>query len=148
MHEINGARCLDLFAGTGALGFESLSRGAAFVQFVESNKVAVDNLQDNINVLSKAKEMFAQVTHQSALDFLTKQPAEPYNIVYIDPPFQSTLLSQSIELLIANSWLSDGSFIYLEHDVNTRLDLNLIPATWTLYRKGSAGKSAYYLYIA
>ena len=157
MHDVAGARCLDLFAGTGALGLESLSRGASFVQFVESNKSAADGLNKNLELLlkksgneeiHKEEHNIAHVAQRNALELLSVAPDEPFNIVFLDPPFQEKLLVQTLDLLIKNSWLAEGAMIYVEQAANANSQLNDLPDSWTLHRQGNAGQSAYCLYIS
>lgn len=169
MHDLAGARCLDLFAGTGALGLECLSRGAGFVQFVESNQKAAEALQDNLRTLKvdKNKSLVIKqaqgcitkraqgcitkqaqgcITKQDAMQFLETPPADSYDIVFLDPPFQSDLLVRSLDLLVKHHWLSDNAMIYLE--LGAKQPIPNIPEGWTLHRQGAAGQSAYYLYIS
>ncbi|MCL4130708.1 UNVERIFIED_CONTAM: hypothetical protein GTU68_045329 [Idotea baltica] len=145
MHDLAGARCLDLFAGSGALGLESLSRGAGFVKFIESNSGVAGQLQENLSVLVGEKSLLsAQVTCTSALSYLSKMSTEPYDIVFLDPPFDADLLDRSLNLLIGNNYLSEGALIYVEQDVQKQA--LKVPPSWSLRRQGKAGQSAYYLY--
>ena len=140
MHDVPGAHCLDLFAGTGALGFECLSRGAASVQFVEADRRVAEQVQSNINLLD-ARES-AQVTNTSAAAFLTRPPSRPMDLVFLDPPFSAELLPEVIKLLTTNNWLADNAMVYVEQSSS---DLPLT-VDWNLHRSGRAGQSAYCLY--
>ena len=82
--QIHGAHCLDLYAGTGALGLEALSRGAASAVFVEVSRVAAQQLRINIDLLKAEK---ATVLQQDALEYLYSKPDEKFDIVFLDPPF-------------------------------------------------------------
>ena len=145
--DLVGARCLDLFAGSGALGLESLSRGAGFTQFVESNGRVAKQLQKNIRLLTGGEDSLSpNVICTCALSYLTKQSDQPYDIVFLDPPFDSDLLDQSLSLLSQNNYLSEGALIYIEQDANQQI--LSVPASWSLHRQGKAGASAYYLYVA
>ncbi len=148
MHDLAGARCLDLFAGTGALGLESLSRGASYVQFVELNALAIDYLESNLAIILDAQQLKdrTQIVYSNVLNLLVKSPEQPYDVVFLDPPFTSDLLEASLELLETNNWLAAGAMIYLEQDV-TR-DTPQVPGSWELHRHDKAGQSAYYLYIS
>jgi len=145
MHDIAGARCLDLFAGSGALGLEAISRGAKTVELVESSSLAVKNLRNSILELS---DEFAtdsiNVMHAHALDYLSNSPSEPFDIVFLDPPFNSGLLRPSIELLIRENWLSTNSMVYIERQHSPTSSKLSVP--WTLFRHGKAGQCTYYLY--
>ena len=145
MHDVAGASCLDLFAGSGVLGVECLSRGASDVDFVESNKAAARNLQENLEVLLGGKVIEkANVNHQDAIDFLNSSSHKKYDIVFVDPPFQSTLAIDSIKLLSECNWLNENSLVYLEQD--SHHEVLHVPESWELYRQGKAGQSAYFVY--
>ena len=144
MHDVNGANCLDLFAGSGALGLECLSRGAEFVQFVEANAKVAASLSANLNTLLSDKAR-ADVSQQDALNFLKSNQGKRYDVVFLDPPFQSELAVQAIKLLLDNNWLGEKALVYLEQDSN--LDVINVPEQWQVYRQGSAGQSRYTVYI-
>lgn len=147
MPDIVNARCLDLFAGSGALGLESLSRGADFVQFVESNRSVAQNLQKNVELLlgDSDKKIKSDIKNQNALDFLQNETSTQFDIVFLDPPFQSDVLAASLQLLIDKQWLSQNATVYIEQDSSKPL-VDMSPH-WNLHRKGKAGQSAYYLFI-
>ena len=105
-----GAQCLDLFAGTGVLGLEALSRGAAETTFVERDTVLVRALEERIGALAAE----ARVFHEDALKFLASRPQRPFDIVFLDPPY-STGLAQVLEKLVA--WLAPGHLVYVERPV-------------------------------
>jgi len=130
---IEGARCLDLFAGSGALGLEALSRGASDAVFVERDGKAAKRLGENLQLLGyDAKQCHAQ----TAQSFLDANP-EPFDIVFLDPPYQSDLLQQVIERL-DKGWLAGGGRIYMEHDSHhARPEL---PANWTVLKERKAGQ--------
>lgn len=134
-----GARCLDLFAGSGALGFEALSRGAAEVVFVEQQPGAVHALREN---LARLKAEGAQVEQAEALAWL-RQPARPFEIVLLDPPFGQGWLEPVCAALETGGWLAETAWIYLEAE--TELSIPSLPARWTLYREKIAGAVAYRL---
>ena len=144
MHDVNGANCLDLFAGSGALGLECLSRGAGFVQFVEANVKVAASLSTNLDTLLSDKAR-ADVNQQDALGFLKSNQGKRYVVVFLDPPFQSELAVQAIKLLLDNNWLGEKALVYLEQDSN--LDVINVPEQWQVYRQGSAGQSRYTVYI-
>ena len=139
--EIRGARCLDLFAGSGALGLEALSRGAAHVCAVEQNRTVAQRLRDNIALLHEGAA--AEVVQADALRLLQTPPDSPFDIVFLDPPFADGLLPAASRLLEQNDWLSPAAMIYLEQDANRSWPA--LPATWSLYREGAAGQSAHRL---
>jgi 16S rRNA (guanine966-N2)-methyltransferase len=111
--QIHGARCLDLYAGTGALGLEALSRGAASAVFVEVSRVAAQQLRRNVGLLKAEK---ATVLQQDALEYLYSKPGEKFDIVFLDPPFAADLLDETCRLLAQQQLLSEEALVYLEQD--------------------------------
>ncbi|OBT12938.1 16S rRNA (guanine(966)-N(2))-methyltransferase RsmD [Vibrio sp. UCD-FRSSP16_10] len=139
--DIPNARCLDLFAGSGGLGFESASRQAEEVTLIELNSSAFQQLQKNAQAV---KATNINVLNQNSLNFL-KQPAKPYDIVFIDPPFRQGLLAESIELLENNGWLNPQALIYIETE--KELEMPTLPDTWQLHREKVAGQVRFQLFI-
>lgn len=147
MHDIGGANCLDLFAGSGVLGFECLSRGANHVQFVENDAVVAKTISSNLStVLAPNTLSRASIECSNAIAFLKKQPQNRVDLVFLDPPFASNLLAEVLPLLIEYQWLNNGALIYLEQ--NSGSAEVLIPEGWQLYRSGQAGQSRYCLYAS
>lgn len=143
MHDIAGARCLDLFAGTGALGLECLSRGARSVQFVEADKQVAQTLRESLALLATDNNSeFVEVEESNGIHFLSRV-TEPYDIVFLDPPFQSDLLAQSIAALSRYACLAEGALVYIEQAAKT--DLVELPKDWKVYREGQTGQSRYAL---
>jgi 16S rRNA (guanine966-N2)-methyltransferase len=136
---IAGAHCLDLFAGSGALGFESLSRGAASVVMVDQSAPVIDLLrQQMIEFGAKNADIYkATVPHQ------LKKPAALFDVVFIDPPFQEDLLSPCCTYLEENSFLADNAYIYLE--AKETVTAEMLPANWELIKSKKAGLVAYHL---
>ncbi len=136
---IAGARCLDLFAGSGALGLEALSRGAARVVFVEQAPAAVQAVRDNLEALQARS---AEVIHADAIDYL-QGPARAFDIVFLDPPFKSGLLSRCFDLLEKQQWIKPDGLVYIE---NAKIGPELmLPSSWELMRSKSAGQVSYHL---
>ena len=136
---IHGARCLDLFAGSGVLGLEALSRGAAHVTFVERDAAAVHALRERL-VEWQAGD--ARVERGDALRYLAGA-ARPFDIVFLDPPFASELLTRSAALLEERHWLAAGARIYVEFAA--RDGLPPLPATWRPLQAKQAGEVGYHL---
>jgi 16S rRNA (guanine966-N2)-methyltransferase len=136
----SGARCLDLFAGSGALGLEALSRGAAHVTFVEVNDAAARALRAR---LVEWQATDARVERVDALRYLAGA-AQPYDIVFLDPPFASQLLARAAALLEERRWLADGARIYVE--CAARLGLPPVPGSWQSLRAKRAGEVGYHLF--
>jgi len=138
---IPGARCLDLFAGSGALGLEALSRGAARVVFVERDPAAARELQARL-VEWGAGPGEAAVERRDALQYLAGPP-EPFDVVFLDPPFAAGLLGSAAEALRSGGWLAPGARIYVEHAL--RDGLPPLSPDWKPFREGRAGEVGYHL---
>ena len=136
---IPGSRCLDLFAGSGALAFEALSRGAEEVEMVDQHPAVVAQLKEHVQGLKTSR---ARVVQADALTLL-RGPQRPFDIVFLDPPFQSRLLAPCMELLAAGGWLAPSAWIYVETD--RRTPLPPLPAAWAVWRHKEAGQVGYYL---
>jgi 16S rRNA (guanine966-N2)-methyltransferase len=138
---IRGARCLDLFAGSGALGFESLSRGAASAVFVERDAAIVAHLR------SLAKELAADsssIIQADAPSWLSRTGG-PFDVVFLDPPFGSGLLPGLLQSLDRGGWLAPGAMIYIESKRTEGVPG--LPALWRMHRSGHAGDVGYYLAV-
>ena len=135
---IVGAHGLDLCAGTGALGLEALSRGAASVQFVEPQASAAQALRAN---LARLKVDGASVDAVDAASFLAGPP-RPFDVVWLDPPFAADIWSTLAQLL-ERGWLSASAWIYVE---SPRDQVPVLPAHWMLHREARAGEVRHALY--
>jgi len=136
---IAGADCLDLCAGTGALGIEALSRGAARTQFVERDPRAAQALRNN---LTRLKAAGGEVAAADAGAYL-QGAARPFGVVFLDPPFASELWESLARRLEAGGWLSPAAWIYVESPRGKALSL---PPSWRVHREGQAGEVHYALY--
>lgn len=136
---IAGARCLDLYAGTGALGIEALSRGAASCTFVERDRLLCAQLRGN---LERLKVTDARVVEADAAGFLAG-PAEPFDLVFLDPPFGADLWAAAAQKLEQGGWLRAGAFVYVEAPVEAAFAL---PPGWAPHRENRAGAVRYALY--
>jgi len=142
--DLRGARCLDLFAGSGALGLEAASRGAGEVILLELNNAAARALNDNIALLDLQS---AQVFNADTLSWLQQNTrnTEPFDIIFLDPPFDSTLLASAVTTIAQQTTLlAEDAMIYIEAPVRQILDF--IPAHWQLHRHKTAGDVACHLY--
>jgi 16S rRNA (guanine966-N2)-methyltransferase len=137
---IAGARCLDLFAGTGALGFEALSRGAASVTFVENHPLAIRQLRGNIELLGARN---AELVPADATEFLRGRAVGPFDVVFLDPPFARDLLGETCRLLVDAQCLASRAVIYLE-DKKDR-DEPELPPGWRILKRKAAGNVRYML---
>lgn len=139
-NDVVGARCLDLFAGSGALGFEAASRGASSVLLLELQAAAADQLAANIQLL-QAQNL--QLIRASALDWLAQYQGEPFDLVFVDPPFDSDLLEPVIRCLHQQQLLSAEACVYIECAAGRPLPE--LPPGWQLTKQKKAGQVSYYL---
>lgn len=140
---IQGARCLDLFAGTGALGFEALSRGAATVVFVDSSRRAINAIENSVQTLHAAG---ASVHCGDSEAYLRTAPRESFDIVFLDPPFADDRLEDVCRLIDELGLLAPGGRVYLEQDrAKPAIEL---PGRWSLLRDKTAGNVRYRLAAA
>jgi 16S rRNA (guanine966-N2)-methyltransferase len=139
---IPGARCLDLFAGSGALGLEALSRGAARTVFVEQAAAAARELRQTLALWGGEPAAAAQLHVMDANQFLAGSP-EAFDVVFLDPPFAAGLLGQIAARLEAGRWLAPAALIYAE--CPARASLPQLPGGWTVAKTGRAGEVGYHL---
>ncbi|MGP1958915.1 MAG: 16S rRNA (guanine(966)-N(2))-methyltransferase [Arsenophonus sp. NC-CH8-MAG3] len=138
---IKNARCLDCFAGSGALAIEALSRYAASATLIELKRSVATQLADNLDKL-EAKN--AKMINSDTLNYLA-QTGTAYDIIFLDPPFRKDLLQQTTLLLEQNGWLSKNCLVYVETEIEA--NLGMLPKNWQLHHKKFAGQIAYCLYI-
>ncbi len=139
-NDIIGSRCLDLYAGSGALGFEAASRGAKSVVQVENNALACRTLKDNAIKLAADQ---IKVVQMEVFRYLVGD-AEPFDVVFIDPPFAMGLAVQTCQWLEEKGWLNKHAKIYVE--VENILKLNGIPENWRQLKSKVAGEVGYHLF--
>ncbi len=140
--KVGDARCLDLFAGSGALGLEAASRGADSVTMVENNPLASKQLQSHCQLLTATN---CRVESKSAQQFLMSSSSQqPFDIVFIDPPYQLNVWSEIAEQLMTNAVLADNAYIYLE--CPSKGPLPIFPAQWQLIKDKKAGGVRYCLF--
>lgn len=132
---ISSAHCLDLFAGSGAMGLEALSRGAISCQLNELDSSAANALLRNIKLLNAEN---ASVSQTNTLDWLSQEHTKQYNLVFLDPPFADNLLEDCFEKLANSNLLSPNAYIYWEADKNQNLPL--LPEGWTSLKHKQTGQ--------
>jgi 16S rRNA (guanine966-N2)-methyltransferase len=139
--ELAGRNCLDLFAGSGALGLEALSRGAGAVTFVEAEAGAARSIAEALHTFGAAAR--GQVHRADAFTFLASGPPTRYDVVFLDPPYANAWLPRACEALERGAWLAPGAWIYLE-DAAAR-GAPALPVGWDLLRSKKAGDVGYHL---
>ncbi|MBS0289011.1 MAG: 16S rRNA (guanine(966)-N(2))-methyltransferase RsmD [Proteobacteria bacterium] len=138
------ARCLDLFAGTGALGFEALSRGAKHVIFVDKYPPAIQMIQKSVQVLDA--QTSCDIVRASAINYLNmlkEKEEKVLDIIFLDPPFASNLLKQSFECLASSHLVNEKTLLYAE--APSLLCQQDIPSHWLLLKAKMTGEVAYHL---
>ncbi|KHF24412.1 16S rRNA (guanine(966)-N(2))-methyltransferase RsmD [Solemya velum gill symbiont] len=142
-NRIQGARVLDLFAGSGALGFEAASRGAREVMLVEMNRQVCEVLRQNAALLD-SPDVDIRVQQRDARKFLQQSDGSSFDIVFLDPPFRKNLLQPVIELLESDGWLADDALIYIEQGSDE--PEAQLPPSWKPLKEKSAGQVRYQLF--
>jgi len=140
MPSIHKSVCLDLFAGSGSLGFEALSRGAKHCTFVEKSKLAfcqIKTTRTSLNALN------SELHNCDAIDFLSSVHNHNFNLVFLDPPFSDDYLISSIESIHEYQLVSRGGYIYIEFNKNN--DLFDLPDNWSVIRKKIYGNVCFIL---
>lgn len=145
MFRLSQARCLDAFAGTGALGFEAISRGASEAILLERNAQSVRHLQQNAERLNMASHV--QVIETSAFDFLEIKAKETsarhfqaFDLIFLDPPFYQGWLEKALVLIAEKEWLSPEGQVYFEAERS--LDISRFPG-WCIQRHKKVGELQY-----
>ena len=141
MHDIRGADCLDLFAGSGVLSIEALSRGANHVTLIESNEAASSGISQNLALLDADPNRFDNIK-SNAMTWLG-QCDTGFDLIFIDPPFASNVLPAVLEHVAVRQIAR--KFIYLETPV--ALKTSDLPNQWNLYRQKQTGSVHYSLCI-
>jgi 16S rRNA (guanine966-N2)-methyltransferase len=134
-----GSRCLDLYAGSGALGLEALSRGAREVVFVDVEPAVKRHLDGMLKLLGCDR---GRVVQADALGFLA-QPGEPFDVIFLDPPFAEPVLPEVCRRIEAGGWLKPGGLVYLES--SAAAGEPELPAGWSLLKAKKAGEVGYHL---
>lgn len=133
-----GSRCLDLFAGAGALGLEAASRGAAQVVMVDSARAVLLQLEASTARLGASA---VELVQADALAFLRGTPAR-FDIVFLDPPYETGLLGPVLPRL-ADGWTADGAVVYLEHAASEPPPT--LPAGWAYRRSKRTSQVGYHM---
>ena len=141
--DIIGSHCLDLFAGSGALGFEALSRGASSVTFIDEHTEVISTIKSNIKILGTSNIVCCKA---DALDYLDHPShRNKFNIVFCDPPFHQGFLPKVVDAL-TSAILQPGALIYLEMEKG--LIIPQLPENWRLHREKTAGQIHAMLFVA
>lgn len=137
-HALGEARVLDVFAGTGSLGLEALSRGAAHACFLEKNRTLAKRIEENCRRLGLDRSRYA-VLAADALAALAKSPPHGYHVVFVDPPYGLGLLAPALDLLTSRGWLVPEAAVAAE--VEARLNPDACPRGLTLEADRTYGQT-------
>lgn len=132
--DLTGKTCLDLFAGTGAFGFEALSRNAKSVTMIENSSIAFKSLQQNQALLQAQN---CQILHMDALQFLATN-TQKFDVIFCDPPYNKGWINKILPIL--NQHLSENGVIYVEAEFEIKSDEN-----WQVTKQNKAGNVFYHL---
>ena len=132
--EIGGAQVIDLFAGSGSLGLESLSRGAAHATFIETNPMAAKAIEENLGLLECTS---ASVKQLQADSYVQSLAPNLFDILFLDPPFAENLHSEILALINSSQIMKPGAGLYIEAPVSASV---AIPASWSVHRKKVSGQ--------
>ena len=130
---IHGSRCLDAFAGSGALGFEALSRGAREVTFLDSNERVCAALHRNSGTLQAPG---VRILQTDTLQWLKQPPEEPFDIIFLDPPFAENLHARCLAAIAGAGLCHEESLVYVESPADAAL---VVPAEWETVREKRTG---------
>lgn len=142
-----GARCLDLFAGSGALGLEALSRGAISATFVDQSPEVVRTLRSNLQSL---KCQQGEVVLANALTWLEARETDTearFDLVFLDPPFRQDMIPVMAQLLESRNLLAANAVIYIETESELNLAQLALPECWQEHRSKTAGQVTYRLFF-
>jgi len=140
---IDGARCLDLFCGSGALGLEALSRGAAQAVFVDRSRAVIERLRANLQRLGATG---ADTSADDVLAWIARAACPPFDVVFVDPPYRQGLATACIERLATRGLLAARASIYVESGADEPVPE--VPSHWILHRDRRAGQVAYRLFLS
>jgi 16S rRNA (guanine966-N2)-methyltransferase len=120
MGDIPGARVLDLFSGTGNLGIEALSRGATYIELVESNRTSLKIISENLKLLKIEKA--ARVVAQDVFRYLKSYKGEPFQVILIDPPFTEKWAHQVMQTIENSGVAGNGTLVVIESGRQEQLE--------------------------
>ena len=143
-NDLDKTKCLDMFSGTGSLGFEALSRGATHITFIEKQKglcESMDTLAKKLNIKSQVKIINANAM---ALDF--ESINESYDLIFLDPPFNEGLVKKALDIISKYNLLKECGCLYIECEKD--LDVESISTDFSKLKESKSGEAKYYLYAS
>tara|TARA_B100001094_G_C18163132_1_gene790515 strand:+ start:380 stop:973 length:594 start_codon:yes stop_codon:yes gene_type:complete len=142
MSDINQARVLDVCSGSGSLAFEALSRYASYALLCEKQAAVAAQLRHNLDKLGCTQ---AEVVCEDALDFLARSCDQPFDVVFLDPPFRKNLVQPCLQLLEEKGWIADGTLIYVEQEKEAEALTESLK--WKLIKTKTAGQTRFQLWV-
>ena len=139
MFDVEGRRCLDLFAGSGALGLEALSRGASECVFVDTSRQAAEQIRQHLKTLHCDR---GTVFCEDGRQWL-QHSKDSFDLVFLDPPFHGDLLNDVLTLLFTGSYINEHGYIYIEAEAE--FSLPVLPENWQLSRQKAAKNKVFFL---
>lgn len=140
--DIHGAQCLDLFAGSGALGLEALSRGAVFCDFVDTSATVLGQIGSHLNTLGAQS---SAACHTKPAQSFLKSAVKAWDVAFIDPPFEQNLVEPCCAYLADKQLLKPGALVYVE--IGSNEASVQLPGNWQLHREKTSGGVHYRLFI-
>ena len=143
-NDLDKTECLDMFSGTGSLGFEALSRGATHITFIEKQKGlcrSMDALAKKLNIKSQVKIINANAM---ALNF--ESINESYDLIFLDPPFNEGLVKKALDIISKYNLLKEHGCLYIECE--KELDIESISTDFSKLKESKSGEAKYYLYAS
>ena len=139
--DVEGANCLDLFAGSGILGVEAASRGAKDVVLVDYDADVCRAIMTNLNALGARQVKLLQM---NVMHYLANRLPRVFDLIFLDPPFRRGLIVPCIDRIEKNGWVTDGSKIYIETE--SELTFENIPPDWNLLKSKKFGSVGSHLF--
>lgn len=141
---LHQAKCLDVFAGSGSLGLEALSRNAGHVTFLELDKIAATQIKQHISMLEIDNATLYNIDSLLHLSRPLPPQQQPFELVFIDPPFRKELVNDVIHHLEHNGWLAENALVYIEAE--KEFNTLEIPLNWKILKEKHAGQVSFRLY--
>ena len=142
MNDLDQKLCLDMYAGTGSLGFEAISRGAVRVVFIENDR---DRYRAIIDIAKKLNvQKICNIFNANSINFDYKIFEEKFDIIFLDPPFHGNLIKKSLEIIFEQNLLAEKGLIYIESEMD--LDVESLTIRMKKIGESKGGETKFYLY--
>tara|TARA_Y100001980_G_C14405404_1_gene200492 strand:- start:69 stop:632 length:564 start_codon:yes stop_codon:yes gene_type:complete len=142
MNDLDQKLCLDMYAGTGSLGFEAISRGAVRVVFIENDR---DRCRAIIDIAKKLNvQKSCNIFNANSINFDYKIFEEKFDIIFLDPPFHGNLIKKSLDIIFEQNLLAEKGLIYIESEMD--LDVESLTIRMKKIGESKGGETKFYLY--